>query len=68
MMLTSGKSYSRESLLHDINTRFGPNVRFYTCSAEDLTAEGLIDFLQAKGKFVPMDGGFQTSPDLVCKH
>lgn len=68
MMLTSGKSYTRESLAADIVSKFGSAARFYTCSADNLTPEGLIDFLEAKGKFVPSKDGFQTSADLVCKH
>lgn len=68
MMLRSGKSYTRASLAADIVTQFGPAARFYTCSAEGLTPEALIDFLQAKGKFVPCEDGFQTSADLMCKH
>ena len=68
MMLQSGKAYTRASLLADIIATFGPNARFFTCSAENLTPEGLIDFLQAKGKFVPCPHGFQTSPDLMCQH
>jgi probable metal-binding protein len=68
MMVDTGKAYSRASLLTDIIAKFGAAARFYTCSAENLSAEGLIDFLQAKGKFVPCEQGFQTSPDLMCKH
>jgi probable metal-binding protein len=68
MMLQSAKAYTRASLLTDIVAKFGSDSRFFTCSAESLSAEGLIDFLQAKGKFVPCEAGFQTSPDLMCKH
>ena len=68
MMLESGKPYTRASLLTDIVAKFGPDSCFFTCSAENLTPEGIIDFLQAKGKFVPREGSFQTSPDLMCKH
>jgi probable metal-binding protein len=68
MMLQSGKPYTRTSLLKDIVAKFGPDARFHTCSAENLTAEGLIDFLQSKGKFVPCQEGFQTSSDLMCDH
>ena len=68
MMLRSGKAYTRASLLADIVATFGPDSRFFYCSAENLTAEGLIDFLQAKGKFVPCEEGFQTSAELMCKH
>ena len=68
MMIQSGKLYTRSSLLTDIVAKFGPHSRFHTCSAENLTPEGIIDFLEAKGKFVPREDGFQTSPDLMCKH
>ncbi|MEI7733270.1 MAG: YecH family metal-binding protein [Verrucomicrobiota bacterium] len=68
MMLQSGKAYSRATLLADIIAKFGSEARFHTCSAENLTPEGIIDFLQARGKFVPSPEGFQTSADLMCKH
>ena len=68
LMLQSGKTYTRSSLLADIVTRFGADARFCTCSAQNLTPDGIIDFLQAKGKFVPAEDGFQTSPDLMCRH
>jgi len=68
MMLQSGRAYTRASLLSEIITNFGPEARFYTCSAQNLTPDGLIDFLEAKGKFVPGKEGFQTSPHLMCRH
>ena len=68
MMLESGKAYTRATLLNAIVSTFGPDSRFFTCSADNLTAEGLIDFLQAKGTFVPCEEGFQTSSDLMCRH
>ncbi len=67
MMLNSGKTYTRESLKMDILQKFGPKARFFTCSADDMTAAELIDFLEARGKFVPQGDGIQTSPDLMCK-
>lgn len=68
MMLQSAKPYTRATLREDIIAQFGPDARFFTCSADNLTAEGLIDFLESKGKFVSCEQGFQTSPDLMCKH
>jgi probable metal-binding protein len=68
MMLQSGKAYTRASLLTDLVATFGPDSRFFTCSAQNLTPEGIIDFLQVKGKFLPCEEGFQTSADLMCKH
>ena len=68
MMLTSGKTYTKELLLTDIVQKFGPDTRFYTCAAENMTAEQLVAFLEARGKFVPRANGFQTSPDVMCQH
>ena len=68
MMLASGKTYTKVSLTEEIVKQFGADARFHTCSAEDLTAEGLVQFLDARGKLVPQDGGIQTSPDLMCNH
>jgi probable metal-binding protein len=68
MMLTSGKAYTKASLVDEIIKNFGADARFHTCSAEDLTAEQLVAFLEAKGKFVGQAGGFQTSADRMCQH
>lgn len=68
MMLELGGQFSRESLKAAIDTRFGANARFHTCSAADMTAEQLIDFLQAKGKFVATDAGFNTREEHICQH
>jgi probable metal-binding protein len=68
LMLDSGKAFTRASLVTEIAAKFGPAARFFTCSAENLTPEGIVDFLQAKGKFIPCEEGFQTSADLMCKH
>jgi len=68
MMLASGQAYTGESLTRDIVARFGADARFHTCSAAGMTAGQLVEFLEAKGKFVPQAGGFQTSADLICQH
>jgi len=68
MIVQSGKSYTRYSLRNDIVNRFGPLARFYTCSADDLTADELIAFLEARGKFRPAQEGFTIDQSQVCKH
>lgn len=68
MMVASGKTYTRETLVRDIIETFGPDARFHTCSAANMTAGQLVDFLDARGKLVPRDGGFQTSPAAPCRH
>jgi len=68
MILGSKKPYSRESLTAAIISRFGPDVRFYTCSAAGMDAAGLVAFLEEKGKFMPFEGGFTVDPERVCSH
>lgn len=68
MMINAGKVYTRESLRADIIARFGHEARFYTCSATNLTADELIAFLQARGKFVEAPGGLATEPGKMCDH
>lgn len=68
MMIESGTPYTRESLRAAIVARFGADATFYTCSAEHMTPDELITFLQARGKFVAADGGFQTDASKVCDH
>lgn len=68
MMLESSQVYTRESLVAAIGTRFGANARFFTCSAEGMTAEELVDFLNGRAKFAPRAGGFAADPERVCQH
>lgn len=68
MMVRSGEAYSRNSLRAKIIEQFGSEARFFTCSDEGMTAEGLIQFLENRGKFHPVEDGFNINPDNVCKH
>jgi len=68
MMVNSGQAYSRESLKSAIIDNFGEETRFFTCSADNMNAEELILFLEMKGKFHPVDGGFTTQPEKICNH
>lgn len=68
MMITSGESYTVASLEAAIVTRFGAAARFHTCSAQNMSARELVDFLQRKGKFIPADSGFTTAAEKICRH
>lgn len=68
MIVCSGKAYTRETLRADIVGRFGAAARFYTCSAEDMTADELIAFLEARGKFRDAGSGFTIDREQVCNH
>ena len=68
MILESKQAYTRESLATAITARFGPETRFFTCSAAGLTAPELVTFLEERGKFMPIDDGFTVDPARVCAH
>lgn len=69
MMATAPARLSRAEWERAIAERFGPGARFHTCSASNLTAGELIDFLNARGKFSPAaDGGLSVDPQKICGH
>lgn len=68
MMVDSGRSFTKESLRDAIVDRFGSSARFHTCSAENLTADELIEFLAARGKFIEAGTGFSTDANRICQH
>ncbi len=67
MMIEDGRVYTKASLCAAIAQRFGQGARFYTCSAENMTAEELVSFLESRNKFICEGEGFRTEPDRMCK-
>ena len=67
-MIASETSFTRESLREAIIGKFGAEARFHTCSAEGMTADGIITFLEERGKFQLVEGGFTTDPSKICNH
>ena len=68
LRMMEGRSYaSTDELVAAVVAKFGPDERFYTCSASDLDAAGLVAFLESKGKFKPTGGGFTMDRVKVCK-
>lgn len=67
-MLEIGGDFSKESLKQAIATRFGADTRFHTCSAQEMTAGELIEFLASRDKFVENENGFNTQPGKICQH
>jgi len=68
MMLESGLTYTPESLTTAIVAKFGASARFFTCSANGMTPEQLIVFLEERGKFAPDAGGLRLDPERMCRH
>ncbi|MFR9566609.1 MAG: YecH family metal-binding protein [Rikenellaceae bacterium] len=66
--MMEGNDYaSKEALRQAIETKFGKEQRFKTCSTKGLDIESLIIFLEKKGKFKPSCGGFTMDITKVCK-
>jgi len=68
MMTSSNQPYTRESLKAALIAKFGADSRFHTCSAENMDADAMIDFLAARGKFMETVGGLAINPAKVCNH
>ncbi|AUH01243.1 YecH family protein [Pectobacteriaceae bacterium CE70] len=68
MMLAAETPFTTEQLITAINIRFGNDARFHTCSASDMTAAMLVQFLARKGKFVPQGEHFTTHASKICQH
>lgn len=67
-MLGNDKGWTRSSLLKALADKYGENCLFHTCSASEMSADQLIDFLEAKGKFVETTDGFTTQASKICSH
>jgi len=69
MIQSAGRPFTRTELVAAIGERFGSEARFHTCSAEDMAAGELVEFLMAKGKFfIAEDEGLTIDPSKVCQH
>ena len=69
--MMEGNSYTtKQQLIEAIIKRFGADERFYTCSADNMTAEELVNFLEERGKFMPATGADNFTVDItkVCNH
>ena len=68
MIAEAGRAYSRPELVEAIESRFGAEARFHTCSAEGLTADGIVQFLIDRGKFFGDERSLALDPSQVCQH
>jgi probable metal-binding protein len=68
LMLTHGSALTKQELKTLMHTNFGVDTCYHTCSAAEMDAEMLIEFLEGKGKFIPSEGGITTAADKICNH
>jgi probable metal-binding protein len=58
--------FTRQTLAAEVSRRFGPAVRFHTCSAGGMTLDELLAFLVARGRVVESDGQLRPDMSKVC--
>ena len=68
MVADSGRTFTKDELIAEIGTKFGVAARFHTCSAENMSAGDLVDFLMARGKFTGTDQAMGIDPSSICQH
>lgn len=68
LVINSGKTYTKESLVEFIHETFGEDTRFFSCSADNLTAEELISFFENNGKLSAPHYNFAESAEHSCHH
>ena len=68
MIADAGRSFTRDELIAAIAAKFGEDARFHTCSAENMACGELIDFLQARGKFLGDGSSMTIDSSQICQH
>jgi len=71
MMMDSGEVYTRSSLKKAIIDTFGITTTYCSCSVNGMVPDDAIEFLEARGKFLPAaegKDGFYTDESVRCSH
>ncbi|WP_375321388.1 YecH family metal-binding protein [Aliivibrio logei] len=68
LLLDVPEPLSRLALEEKIETEFGSDVCFHTCSQQDLSLNELLEFLLSKRKIVEVGAGLTANPDRMCNH
>jgi len=64
----AGGTFDKFDLKHSIESKYGADTKYYTCTEYDLSASELIDFLESKGKFTVTENKISTSKSKMCSH
>ncbi|MDD9157748.1 YecH family protein [Aliivibrio sp. S4TY2] len=68
LLLNAEAPLSRSQLEGMIESDFGGEVCFHTCSQQGLTLTELLDFLLSKKKVVELESGLTVNPERICHH
>lgn len=67
--MMTGHSYTETTLVQTINDQFGIDAQFHTCSAQNMNAQQIVQFLKQKGKFMPSSAQqFTVDQSKTCDH
>ncbi len=62
------QALSQDELLLKIESDFGTDVSFHTCSREGFDVQSLLTFFIAKQKVTLSDGKVHLNAERVCSH
>lgn len=68
LIADSTEARSQAGWIAAIGEKFGADARFHTCSAENLSAPELLQFLAERGKFAEQAGGITLDASEICDH
>ena len=69
LIANTNRTLSKAGWLNKINEAFGTDARFHTCSAENMNAGELLDFLASRGKLTGNDDALSLDQaKKICKH
>ena len=68
MIADAKRTFSKAGLVSEIHQKFGEIARLHTCSAENMSAGELVDFLIARGKLAGDPLALTLDPAEICQH
>lgn len=68
LLLEANPPLTRPQLAEEATRLWGPDARFHTCSAFDMTLNELLAFLVARGKIADVRGTLVADITKICGH
>ncbi len=68
LIAESDSSLSRAELMQAMESEFGADSEFHTCSAKGLSGEQLLTLFLGKGKLVETEGKITAEACKTCSH
>lgn len=68
MLLAAEIPYSVDSLKQAVVAEYGEDVRFYTCSQQDLSFDALLEFLLDRRKVIKNGNNITANRERMCNH